>query len=285
MKGALLFFVIVAGLILFAANFSLGIFEEVFFGGEEQEKAGGDVLEEQATKDLSLHKVEQEVSAPPPLRASKEQPSSQLTKDGVFGWTNIQRADNALPFLAANVLLDTVALAKLSDMFEKEYFDHVSPSGMGVGDLAEIYGYEFIAVGENLALGNYSDDQDLVQAWMDSPGHRANILNDRYEEIGIAVGKGLFEGRTTWLAVQSFGRPLSSCTFPDEGLQGDIESSKVQLDAWEVTLDQMRANIRKTGPKKYNELVGKYNALIGEVEIMIAQYNAQVREFNECASG
>lgn len=283
MKGALLFFIVVAGIILFAANFSLGIFDDLFSGGEQQENGiMGEVLQEQTTMDLTLQEVEQEVSAPPPLRASEEQQPSTLSKNGVLVWTNLHRADAALSPLSSSTLLDSIAQAKLADMFENQYFAHVSPTGIGVGDLAEQYRYEFIAIGENLALGNYTDDQDLVQAWMDSSGHRANILNDAYEEIGIAVGEGFFEERTTWLAVQSLGRPLSSCAFPDEDLQRDIESSETQLEIWEDSLDQRRG---RGQIRTYNQLVNKYNALIGDIKSMITQYNAQVHEFNECASG
>jgi len=178
-------------------------------------------------------------------------------------------------------------------MFEKQYFAHVSPLGIGVGDLAMQYGYEFIAIGENLALGNYENDQDLVQAWMDSPGHRENILNQRYEAIGIAVGKGLFEGSNTWLAVQSFGKPLSSCDLPDEALKQEIESLKTQIDDLESVLDMKRSELHDARPRRgaaynnqvqeYNQLVGRYNDLIAQVENLIVRYNIQINQFNECA--
>ena len=101
-------------------------------------------------------------------------------------------------------------------MFEKEYFEHKSPSGIGASDIAHDVGYEFILVGENIALGNFDGDEALVQAWMDSPGHRANILNKRYTEIGIAAEKGLYQGKMMWLAVQIFARPMSLCQNPNQ---------------------------------------------------------------------
>jgi uncharacterized protein YkwD len=52
--------------------------------------------------------------------------------------------------------------------------------------LAKKVNYEYVVVGENLAEGDFTSDADLVKGWMDSPGHRANILNTKYEEIGIA---------------------------------------------------------------------------------------------------
>src|SRR6185369_15716694 len=118
---------------------------------------------------------------------------------------------SGLPALKENALLDKAAKKKLDDMFAQQYFEHINPQGKGPSDLAKSVGYDYIAIGENLALGNFKNDAELVQAWMDSPGHRANILNKQYTEIGVAVGQGTYEGKKTWLAVQEFGRPTSSC--------------------------------------------------------------------------
>jgi len=301
MKAALLFFLIVSGIILFLANISLGIFDNVFFLEklrvsdiqEQVVEVLNDVLQEQTTIDVFLQEVAQEISAPPPIRVSDGVSSSILTKIGVLAWTNLQREQNGLPPLLEDSLLDSIAKAKLQDMFDKQYFAHVSPIGIGVGDLAMQYGYEFIAIGENLALGNYENDQDLVQAWMDSPGHRENILNQRYEAIGIAVGKGLFEGSNTWLAVQSFGKPLSSCDLPDEVVEQEIESTKTQIDDLESVLDMKRSELQGARPRRgaaynrqvheYNQLVSRYNDLIAQVENLIVRYNIQINQFNECA--
>ena len=118
-----------------------------------------------------------------------------LSQNDVIDLTNKARATyGSLPALKENSKLDFSAEKKLQDMFMKQYFEHVSPSGIGVGDLANQISYEYIVIGENLALGNFKDDQALVDAWMASPAHRANILNKHYTEIGVAVGKGTFEG-------------------------------------------------------------------------------------------
>jgi len=108
----------------------------------------------------------------------------KLTVKGVIDNTNKQRALNGdLPVLKENFKLNFSAEKKLQDMFVKQYFEHNSPEGIGVGDLGLQAGYEYIIIGENLALGNFKDDASLVDAWMASPGHRANILNKKYTEI------------------------------------------------------------------------------------------------------
>ena len=65
--------------------------------------------------------------------------------------------------------------------------------------------YPYLAAGENLALGDFKNANELVAAWMASPGHRANILNGVYRDIGVATGFDAFEGRKTIIVVQIFG--------------------------------------------------------------------------------
>src|SRR3990172_3673651 len=128
MKSALLFFLIASGVILFLANFSLGIFEDVFFSPKLIE-APGNVFRQRTTVDFPLREIVQEVFTPPPLRAPAEELPSTLTKSGVFQWTNIHRGENALPPLRQSALLDAIAALKVQDMFDNQYFAHVSPAG------------------------------------------------------------------------------------------------------------------------------------------------------------
>ena len=237
--------------------------------------------------------IQKQVATPEPLRATQETPESFLTKAGVIALTNSQRAKNGLPALKENARLDESARMKAEDMLKNQYFAHTSPSGVTVSDLAGEVGYEFIAIGENLAMGNFENDEALVQAWMDSPGHRANILNTKYQEIGVAVSKGTFEGKTTWMAVQHFGLPVSVCPKPDENLKTAIDSSQNQMSAIFEELKALEAEI-KSNPsrssdyqarvKQYNDLAAQYNSLVEQNKTIINMYNSQVRAFNECVS-
>ncbi len=231
------------------------------------------------------------INLPPPLR-SEEGAVGFLTKEGVIKWTNFQREKNGLSPLKENPLLDQSANLKLKDMIDKQYFDHVSPDGIELKDLMEKVGYEFILIGENLAMGNFKDDQDLVLAWMESPGHRENILNERYQEIGVAVGQGIFEGKKVWFAVQHFGKPLSACPQPDKDLKLKIEENKKTLDKLLKEIKLLEAQIKRTKPRwredlavkieQYNNLVSQYNQLLLQTQTLISQYNSQVRIYNEC---
>lgn len=240
------------------------------------------------------------VSAPGPLRvvsqvASTLPSSDTLSVNGVIAYTNAARAQNGgLPALTENQTLDKDAQMKVADMFAKQYFEHVSPTGVGPAELANTVGYAYVLVGENLALGGFSSDQDVVTAWMNSPGHRANILNTHYQEIGVAVGKGMYEGRETWLAVQSFGMPRSACPSIDEQLKIQIDANNTAIVSLRAQLDAKKAQIDATSTddpnyniyvNQFNALVPQYNSIVETNRVDVANYNAQVNAFNVCASG
>ena len=241
-----------------------------------------------------LTDLKKEISTPPPLRQSggASLVSGDLTSNGVIKQTNQNREENGLGDLSLNAKLTAAAEEKLNDMFKNQYFEHVSPSGRGPADLANDVSYQYIVIGENLALGNFGGDKALVNAWMASPGHRANILNVKYKEIGVAVGKGQFNGETTWLAVQEFGEPLSECPSPDASLQGTINTMEGAVSSLNDDLKTKKAVLDATSPSDpsynqkadiYNAEVKQYNGEIGQIKVQIDQYNTEVKIFNTCA--
>ena len=218
-----------------------------------------------------------------------------LSSKKVIEITNKYRSINGnLPALTENSKLDFSAEKKLQDMFVKGYFEHISPNGTGVGDLGSEVGYEYIIIGENLALGNFKDDQSLVDAWMASPGHRANILNNRYKEIGVSVGKGTYNGQNVWMAVQHFGLPKSACPSIDEVLKGIIDLDQQRIKDMEKDLASKKAKIDSGAVSEgmttngqidaYNSLVSDYNKIILDIKSKINKYNSEVRDFNTCIS-
>ena len=244
----------------------------------------------------ALENIKTEIFTPGGLRAKIEAANSVLTTQGVIDNTNQQRSDFGKPVLKVNAKLTAAASAKVKDMFAGQYFEHVSPTGRGPADLARDAGYVYISVGENLALGNYKDDATLVDAWMNSPGHRANILNAGFTEIGVAVLKGKFEGKTTWLAVQEFGRPASDCPGVDEFLKDQIDAGKVSIDVLENQVKETKAQLDSWPEPQSKEEVAAYNAKVAEYNSLVkvfnnridtqkeavARYNNQVKVFNEC---
>lgn len=247
------------------------------------------LIEEKAIP--SLKKIEERVTAPKPLRVQSTPSEGLLTRQGVFIWTNEERRALGLSLLATNDTLHAVAKKKLDDMFARQYFEHVSPDGKGVGDLAKAASYDYVLIGENLALGDFKDDKDLVRAWMESPGHRANILKSGYTQIGIAVGEGFYEGTKVWIGVQTFGTPSSVCPVTSDILREEIEAKSELLEQMENLLLAKKQQIENTDSEDltynqkvddYNALVREYNTLIGLVKEKVAKYNAQVKASNEC---
>jgi uncharacterized protein YkwD len=119
---------------------------------------------------------------------------------------NDDRKIQDLPALSANPVLAEAARLKAEDMAEKGYFAHVSPDGVEPWHWFREAGYEYAAAGENLAV-NFSDSENVEEAWMNSPAHRANILSAKFTEIGIATAAGEYKGKKTTFVVQMFGAP------------------------------------------------------------------------------
>lgn len=120
--------------------------------------------------------------------------------------TNSNRLSESLDPLEFSPILASAAQLKANDMAQKSYFAHTSPEGKNPWYWFTESGYRFLYAGENLAV-NFVDSEDVVRAWMNSQGHRANILNDKFSEIGIALAPGTYEGRETIYVVQLFGEP------------------------------------------------------------------------------
>lgn len=216
-----------------------------------------------------------------------------LTTSGVVAWTNARRIEMNLPALAESAKLNEVARLRLEDMFNNQYFAHTSPSGVGVSQVSSNSGYDFIVVGENLALGGFSDDEAVVDAWMNSSGHKANILARRYKEIGVAVREGEYKGKTARMAVQIFGTPLDTCVVPSENKKQQVLANKqkilalgTQLTTLQNKIDSLNAldaSTRRQEVRSFNRLAIEHNNLLEVTQATILEYNRQVQSFNSCA--
>lgn len=111
----------------------------------------------------------------------------------VLDLTNQFRAQNGLGALKLNSELNAAAQNHSQDMAVNDYFSHTGKNGSQPWDRAKVVGYEAQTMGENIAAG-YNTPEAVVQGWIDSPGHRANLLNSKYTELG--VGYFLLENDT-----------------------------------------------------------------------------------------
>lgn len=134
--------------------------------------------------------------------------ASSINASELIKLTNEKRAEEGLEYLTPNHYLTQAAHKKASDMIENQYFAHTTPKGKPFYEWIEENGYHYLYAGENLAI-DFKTNQATVKAWMESPTHRANILNNNYTDIGLVTLRGEWEGRETIVVVQMFGSLLT----------------------------------------------------------------------------
>ncbi|MDB5178498.1 MAG: hypothetical protein JWN01_441 [Patescibacteria group bacterium] len=130
--------------------------------------------------------------------------ASDITPVDLLNQTNAERAAAGLPALRLDSRLNQSASLKAGNMFAEDYWAHVSPSGIQPWYWFNQAGYPYKYAGENLAK-DFDTSAGATQGWMNSPGHRANILNANYTDVGFAVQNGTLVGGQTTLVVAHYG--------------------------------------------------------------------------------
>ncbi len=131
---------------------------------------------------------------------------ADITRSSLENFVNQTRQSMGLQTLTENAKLDQAAQLKAENMVQNQYFDHTSPSGVSPWFWFSKAGYNYKYAGENLAVGFY-ESKEVYDAWLNSPSHRANILNPNYSEFGTAVLGG-FGQNNSIIVVQEFGTQL-----------------------------------------------------------------------------
>lgn len=135
--------------------------------------------------------------------------ASNISPQKVIELTNNQRLNSKVGIVRESQELNRAAEAKVNDMFTNNYWAHVSPKGTDPWFFISQAGYKYQHAGENLAR-DFSNPKDVVKAWMASPTHKKNLLDNRYKDIGVAVKDGYINGVETTIVVQMFGVVPSS---------------------------------------------------------------------------
>lgn len=135
--------------------------------------------------------------------------ATDISFEKLLQLTNQEREKNQLPPLQYNEQLSRAANQKGKDMFAKNYWAHRSPDGRTPWDFILNANYKYEYAGENLAK-NFLFSQAVIDAWMNSPTHRDNVLKKEYSEVGFAIVNGVLNGEETTLVVQMFAKPMGS---------------------------------------------------------------------------
>jgi hypothetical protein len=146
---------------------------------------------------------------------------AQVESSVLVDLTNESRIKYNESPLIKNPKLENAASLKASDMVTNNYFAHNSPTGVTPWFWIKKAGYNFIYAGENLAI-DFTQSSDIEDAWMKSPEHKANILNENFKEIGISAKEGKLNGQDTIFVVQMFGEENKG---PIDSSSGNISSS------------------------------------------------------------
>jgi len=153
--------------------------------------------------------------------------SANITPERIIELTNSERGKLGLGSLKENKLLSEAARQKAADMFAFNYWAHISPSGRTPWTFFTDVGYKYQYAGENLAR-DFRDPESVVQAWLASPSHRENIVNPKYQEIGVAVVDGNLQGVETALVVQLFGTAYGAAV-PESSLPAPAAEKPASL--------------------------------------------------------
>lgn len=168
--------------------------------------------------------------------------TASILPNALVDETNTARASDSLSPLKPSTLLELAAQDKANDMAKNGYFAHTSPTGITPWYWFQKVGYNFIYAGENLAV-NFVDSSDVMNAWMNSPEHKANILNSHFTQIGIATANGTYDGRPAVFAVQLFGTPISVAS---ASIPTNVGTSTLPITTEPVTIDES-SSVTDTG--------------------------------------
>ena len=163
--------------------------------------------------------------------------ATELSEEQIILQTNQARAKHKLSKLQPNDKLNAAVQAKLDHMFANQYWDHYSPTNVAPWDFILSADYAYQNAGENLGRDFNSTDA-LVNAWLESPSHRENLLNPAYKDIGVAIGHGTINGQETTLIVQLLGRQ-----FPADTPENAIINNQDSVMAAGIVVQQQQNSI------------------------------------------
>lgn len=140
-------------------------------------------------------------------------PAKPITNTAIVEGANTARVAAGLTKLVTDQRLALAAQTKAEDMVKNGYFSHTAPNGETALDLIRKTDYPVHYAAENLAV-HFVKADDVQQGWMDSPTHRLNIMDPRYQDIGVGVANGYFEHQETTFVVELMGSPIEKKTTP-----------------------------------------------------------------------
>lgn len=182
-------------------------------------------------------------------------PESNYFASTMLELTNVDREKNRDKKLKWSETLCESAKLKSEDMVAHNYFDHIAPDGTQPWHWIEVAGYKYISVGENLAL-NYFTPETAHAALMASEGHRENILNNDFQDLGIYYLRGKINGQDAFILIQHFASPAPTTppaikyiceTDKAEKNLKDLKKTKNQIEKYLADARDTRDQLKEAG--------------------------------------
>ncbi len=157
----------------------------------------------------------------------------------ILDLTNQARNTNGLSSFQVSESLTTAAQAKADAMVANDYFEHTAPDGTTGWDYIDKTGYIYTFAGENLAASN-QDDVSVVNGWLKSPGHRANLLNTEFSDIGLGLAykDSYGEYRNVFFIVALYAVPAAPNSIPLSKTNSSTVEGLAQLDKSKFIIDR-----------------------------------------------
>ncbi|MDD3487301.1 MAG: CAP domain-containing protein [Candidatus Moranbacteria bacterium] len=177
--------------------------------------------------------------------------ASDITVENIVNLTNKSRFDDGEASLKLNAKLSEAAREKAGDMVANNYFAHTSPAGKTPWVWIDGENYDYNFAGENLAM-DFHSAESMQTAWMASPTHRANILNGKYKDVGVAMKDGMLSGHETTVVVVMFGSGDKNISEEPKTVSASIpqnKNSETSFDLPQLPAGEKRGkNIRFGSP-------------------------------------
>ncbi len=180
--------------------------------------------------------------------------ATEIGSSSLLQATNSQRQTHARPALSLDSKLSAAAQAKANDMAKRNYWSHNTPDGNEPWVFLQQSGYSYQKAGENMAYG-FATSKDTVTGWMNSPGHRANLLDETYQEVGFGfanVANYQDNGPAT-VVVAEYGTPLAA---GEEASPTSVNSARTVLTNQAAAVSRLQSLTHGKAPSWGIFLVG-----------------------------
>ncbi len=137
--------------------------------------------------------------------------ATNINTSDLLSYTNNERSAGGLPSYSSNVKLSLAAQSKAEHMIENDYWSHYAPDGTSPWDFINAQHYTYQRAGENLAYG-FATSSGVLAGWMNSPAHKANVMDNGFTQVGFGIASGTFQGSDNTVVVAMYGEPIHSIT-------------------------------------------------------------------------